>query len=367
MTDLSEHIHSCRTVLLKCLPKAETILSLGCAGKWYFDWFDKNYKYKAKRHIGIDLNDKPSDLKKNVEWIQGDGADLSPIEPNSIDLIFAGQFIEHIDHIKQAKLIYQANLILKNQKTLVMDSPNFSVVNRFGWKQPQHIRELSYDQIVKVLQILKFKVVKEHGIIPKQLVINQPKIENKRYLNSNFNFELSSYNLKASLNENVGDSFIWWVVATKESNAKETDFNKAISYLKKVDAENTKKTNRIVFHRIGKLKHKTNPVIEVNTTETGYALYGPYITVSPGKYKVSFDIKNFSSQPSNRKSIILDITTEAGNEILAKKVIRTTTKLEQKTYSLIFKLNKETILEFRAYSYGKSNFQIGMNPIINKL
>lgn len=367
MIDLNEHIHGCRTILLKDLPKAETILSIGCAGKWYFQWFNKNYKYKVKRHIGIDLNEKPINLEKKVEWIQGDGADLSSIKSNYVDLIFAGQFIEHIDYIKQANFLYQTNRVLKIKKSLVLDSPNFPIVNRFGWKQPQHVRELSYNQITKVLQILKFNVVKAHGIIPKQIVTRQPKLENKKYLNSNFNFELSNYNLNISVNNNPQDSFIWWIVASKESNADINDFKKAMAYLKNVDAENNKKTNEIIFHQIGKIKNKVKPVIEVKKTETGYALYGPYITTLHGKYKISFDTKIFSSQPSNKNSIILDISTNAGKEILAKKIIKTTTKSIQKKYYLIFTLNKDTIVEFRAYSYGKSNFEIRINPLFKKL
>lgn len=365
--DLDGHIHKCRTYLLNKLPKANIILSLGCAGKWYFDWFDKNYKFKVIKHIGIDLNDKPSDLTNNVEWIQGDGADLSPIKSNSIDLIFAGQFIEHIDYLKQAKLIYQANRILKDKKTFVLDSPNFSIVNRFGWKQPQHIRELSYDQIVNALKILKFKVKNSYGVIPKQLVVNTPKIENKLFLNSNFSFELYDYKMESSISKKTSDCFIWWIVATKESNASENDFIKASTYLKKINLLNIKTTNKIIFHQIGKLVNRNNPTINIGNKEVGFALYGPYLTVMPGTYEVKFNVKTLTTNSLNENSIVLDISTDAGNTVLAKNNIKKTTAGKQTTHTLSFNIEIESILEFRVFSFGKVQFEIGANPEIKKI
>ena len=60
------------------------------------------------------------------------------------------------------------------------------------------------------------------------------------------------------------------------------------------------------------------PVIESNLTG-GEAWYGPYTTLSPGNYSLSFELK--TSSISHNNSIILDITANDGATVLGVKNI----------------------------------------------
>src|SRR6266536_1107048 len=52
--DVSHLLHHCRSALLREMPPAaQTICSAGCAGGWYFEWFERCYGTVAN-HIGIE-------------------------------------------------------------------------------------------------------------------------------------------------------------------------------------------------------------------------------------------------------------------------------------------------------------------------
>src|ERR1017187_4034884 len=88
-------LHEARSLALADMPEgAETLLSAGPNGSWYFDWVEKEYG-KVKRHIGVEayLPD-PAGLPENVEWIAADLAGpggVAVVESGTIDLVLSGQ------------------------------------------------------------------------------------------------------------------------------------------------------------------------------------------------------------------------------------------------------------------------------------
>ncbi|MEH2267215.1 MAG: glycosyltransferase, partial [Nostoc sp.] len=41
--NFNDFLHECRSICLAKIPQSKEILSIGCAGNWYFEWFDKFY------------------------------------------------------------------------------------------------------------------------------------------------------------------------------------------------------------------------------------------------------------------------------------------------------------------------------------
>ena len=76
---------------------ARTVLHGGSAGAWYFDWFRERYPTSVERHIGVEaFAERPATLPDGVAWLHRSLGDLEPVSDGEVDLVFAGQVIEHL-------------------------------------------------------------------------------------------------------------------------------------------------------------------------------------------------------------------------------------------------------------------------------
>src|SRR5436309_3922234 len=96
--DFNVFLHELRSRELERLPGgARTVLHGGSAGAWYFDWFREWYPTSVERHIGVDaFAERPADLPDGVAWLHRSLGDLEPVSDGEVDLVFAGQVIEHL-------------------------------------------------------------------------------------------------------------------------------------------------------------------------------------------------------------------------------------------------------------------------------
>lgn len=95
--DFNEFLHALRTRELRKMPAgANVFLSAGCSGRWYFDWINENYPGITK-HYGIEaFSPKPDDLPIEVEWLPDYLSNMKSVESNVVDMVFAGQTVEHL-------------------------------------------------------------------------------------------------------------------------------------------------------------------------------------------------------------------------------------------------------------------------------
>ena len=54
--DFNSLLHGLRSRELRLPGGARTVRSDGCAGKWYFDWFEENYRLRVARHTDVDAS-----------------------------------------------------------------------------------------------------------------------------------------------------------------------------------------------------------------------------------------------------------------------------------------------------------------------
>lgn len=93
--------------------------------------------------------------------------------------------------------------------------------------------------------------------------------------------------------------------------------------------------------------------------DPGYLVYGPYRRYSPGKYDIDFRLKCSDEQWTREEPIaVIDVSTDTGRTILARKDLRRQDFKEINTYQtfrLSFFLKASQKLEFRVFTHGRAN------------
>ena len=200
-------LHYERGELITEMPAGEVILSVGCGSLAYFDWFSSKYPHKVSRHVGIDILPRPEGLPPSIEWHEGSLADLSMIPDNSIDLIFAGQAIEHVPTYEALDFFEHAHRVLRQDEWLVMDSPNFDITRVWPFPNPEHVIEYTPRQMRSILEAAGFRVAYCKGILLA--------IEDGEIINDPYQYERIDYRRLKEAKVRPNESFIWWIEARK--------------------------------------------------------------------------------------------------------------------------------------------------------
>jgi len=287
---ISDILHQQRAIRLQKAPKTSgTVLSAGCSGTFYFDWFEKNYG-KVTRHIGIELfADKPNDLPPYVEWISNTVGNMSDVADAACDVIFSGQNIEHLWPDDVIASLLESNRVLKEGGHLIIDSPNRHVTRKLGWVHPEHMIEFTPEEATTMLKLAGFDVIDVYGI----WTCIDPKT------NTLMDFEgvssespLTKSTRSALATKHPKESFIWWIEAKKTNRGPKkkelrdkvyTIFNKAWVERKSRTSTQGLIKSKKQFRSNGELKQ--------------FLIYGPYIPLPAGDYVATyqFDIPKTAS------------------------------------------------------------------------
>jgi SAM-dependent methyltransferase len=161
-------LHEARSLALADMPAgAQTMLSAGANGAWYFDWVEREYG-RVKRHIGVEAYlPEPADLPENVDWLAADLAGpegVASIESGTIDLVFSGQNLEHLWPDQMLAFLVESNRVLSPGGWLVVDSPNRDLTAELRWSMPEHTVELTPVEAERVLSLAGFSVEAMKGV-----------------------------------------------------------------------------------------------------------------------------------------------------------------------------------------------------------
>jgi len=213
--DFNHYLHELRGIELSRMPKgAKVLLSAGCSGTWYFDWIENEYG-KVDKHIGIEYySPKPDDLPDYVEWISDTVGDMKRVADGSVDMVFSGQNIEHLNLDDLVGFIIESHRVLRNDGWLILDSPNRLITGPLKWLQPDHIAEFTVSEMEEILQVGGFKVINKKGILlMRENVGSSPWSINM----AEYQWKDSSGWLRRAINacNKPDDSFVWWVEAQK--------------------------------------------------------------------------------------------------------------------------------------------------------
>jgi SAM-dependent methyltransferase len=288
VSDFNEFLHELRSrELEKLSPGAHTVLHGGAAGSWYFEWFDERYPTPVERHIGVEaFSPAPDPLAPNVEWLQRTLGDLSPVEDSSVDLVFAGQVLEHLWPEDVAGFLAEAHRVLSPGGTLAVDSPNRLVTAKLGWDHPEHTVEFTVDEIRELLGLAGFDRIRIRGV----WICFDP--EQGRVLPFDELGEVDGWDSSRRAEEAEGrpeDSFVWWAEAARAE--------------RKPNGEQLKRRVQEVYeiyrsHRLSRMHRTHGSVREANGRKVvtgrrgraGHLLFGPYVPMRPGRWVARFRV-----------------------------------------------------------------------------
>lgn len=143
------------------LGKADTVLDLGAG---YCDFINQ---INAREKFAVDMNPEASQFCKNdVKFYCTSVNDLSMLETNSINVIFASNLLEHLDDFELAKLIEEFKRILKQGGRAILMQPNYRYAYKVYFDDYTHKKVFTHISLCDFFQANGFKAIK---IIPKFL------------------------------------------------------------------------------------------------------------------------------------------------------------------------------------------------------
>ena len=169
-----DRIQIIKDLIVSCNPSNKIICDLGSGKKGT----TQNIKYKKRITIDIDKTNNPHiihDLTKGI-----------PLSDKSVDIIVAGEILEHIYNSK--KFINEIKRILKNDGYIILSCPNICSLkyriafllgkipahaakadltykdNRLG-----HVRDYNFYEVKKILKGFRIVTEKSDSMLPKNL------------------------------------------------------------------------------------------------------------------------------------------------------------------------------------------------------
>jgi SAM-dependent methyltransferase len=288
--DINVLLHELRTRELSKMPLGgRRFLSAGCSGGWYFRWIADHYQTPIESHIGLEAySPKPDDLPENVRWIANTTGDMCSVPDKSVDLVFAGQTVEHVWPPDLAGFFLESHRVLEQGGWLVYDSPNRTLTHPLNWIHPQHTAELTVMEAVQLARLAGFGEIRVRGV----WLCRDRDTHQLLPLDPNPNDKVWTPERRAAMaSDRPEDSFIWWVEARKTHAPKPAELHE---YAKRIyDEVNTFVFNRWTKHGGEFLGDGPDRVVRTEgVREPRMVCSGPNVPLRPGKYSARLQLRS---------------------------------------------------------------------------
>lgn len=358
LTDFNVLLHNLRTLAIQQIPAgASSFLSAGCSGNWYFDWIEENYG-AVEKHIGIEYySPRPNDLPKNVDWIQNTVSDMSDVASESVDVFFSGQNVEHLWPDELVGSLLETYRTLKNEGVAVIDSPNRAITSLAGWNHPEHIMELTVEEIRELLSLSGFDQVRVKGL----WLCMDP--ADGTLLPLNHSSGMSPWSVIRRITagfENPEQSFIWWAEGVKGKRQPD-----AAKLRKRVDEIYSEAWNNRIQRM--KIKCPTEPAGQTgipvaSTNRRQQMLRGPHMPLRAGRHAFEFKLSCKDAVPARPEATHVatcEVYVPRLKQVVAKKrVMLDELTSEMTPLRLEFALDQlEFGVQYRVSATGRASVQ----------
>jgi hypothetical protein len=280
--------------------------------------------------------------------------DIKSVLNNTVDLVFAGQTIEHLWPNELIGFLSEAHRVLKADGLLVLDSPNRRITKLLNWHQPEHTMELSVNEIRELVTLAGFQDITVRGV---WLCYDHDEGRLLPLSPDTGSTSIKTVRRVSAAKDCPEDSFLWWLEARKNA-ARVPDMQQMAILTQSIYAREHSRALKRVWSQVGKfrLNGKTKIIQSVSaislkgivvdflkncrsaiqntlallhslnsgSVKSGYLRHGPYMPLRPGDYVVCFDIgvRRDDLKKNLDKSLTaarLDVCADTGNLILAQK------------------------------------------------
>jgi len=325
---INELLHQTRTEAFKQAPKTvRNLVSVGCAGTWYFDWIRETYG-DVNKHTGVEFySPKPNDLPANVEWIANTAGHMPEIAGGSADGIFSGQNMEHLWPEDVCGFYLESHRILQEGGLLIVDSPNRLVTTQYNWSHPEHTVELTPTEAVELTTSAGFDVTNVRG-----LWLCEAVGRDKLYAFDDMKiYGLDSVKNRMEVAKDFPEkSFLWWVEARRSRRVP--DEIKLRTKMTQIWNDAWPERCQRTLTIIGKEMNGRKAFL--SRGKPGVLMYGPYLPLRKGRYSAKFSVTLRKDYFNPKDLIRFDIVAGDGTLLLGEREIA----LEQLTIDQRFEV-----------------------------
>ena len=367
-TDFNQLLHLLRGYELRAMPSgAQTLLSAGCAGSWYFRWIEENYG-PVTRHIGLEYySPKPDDLPPNVEWIANTVGNMKSVKDGEVDLLFSGQNIEHLWPQDIVGFLMESHRALRTGGVLAMDSHNRSITAVQGWSHPEHIIEFTAEDIRTLLHLAGFDVTALRGV----WLCRDPKT------GASLPFEVitadgpwPALRRIAAARDNPADSFCWWVEAIRADRApyKAALEQKVAEIYREAWPERTSRLKTVIGTPDTLQGHSA---FSVEPKNAGVVMFGPYMPLRAGAYRVTFTLAaDCKAIPDKTEVAWCDVFLSKSNRAAVTQHITASQFADDAPIKVSVDFDLDALefgVQFRMISTGQTNLTVMASVTLDEL
>lgn len=160
----------------------DSVLDMGAG---YCDFINN---IKARKKFAVDMNPGASKYcQEGVEFYCASVSDLGVLKPNSVDVLFASNLLEHLDDLELASAVKEFNKVLKQGSRVILMQPNFRYAYKEYFDDYTHKKVFTHVSLSDYFLANGFEIVKVYPkFLPFSLKSRLPKsyILTKLYLHS---------------------------------------------------------------------------------------------------------------------------------------------------------------------------------------
>jgi SAM-dependent methyltransferase len=306
-------LHDLRTQELQASDRVTgTMVSIGCNGSYYFDWIHENLG-TPQHHIGLEFYmPKPDKLPANVQWIPNTAGNMESIANNSVDLVFAGQTIEHLWAQELSGFFLECARVLKPGGRLIFDSPNEVVTQAQRWNHPEHTIEIRPDDAKALASAAGFKVQR---VVGHWLCQDASTVLGLTDLDEN---AASRWSRQARIEQGrarPNDCFSWWIEAVKTQEPHAAFVNRLVTLF--WERYGASRVQRMMQTNCSTVVNRGRHQVAVAAQGgSNYLVYGPHAPLPPGNVMVGFDVDAYKSfaEPGH-----IELVQTPSNTVIARK------------------------------------------------
>jgi SAM-dependent methyltransferase len=153
---------------------SDSVLDLGAG---YCDFINN---IKAREKFAVDMNSAASQFcNDDVRFYCASVNDLSVLQTNSLDVVFASNLLEHLDDLALVCLVKEFNRVLKQGARIILMQPNYRYAYKEYFDDYTHKKVFSHISLRDFFQAYGFETIK---VMPKFLPFSLKSLLPKSYI-----------------------------------------------------------------------------------------------------------------------------------------------------------------------------------------